>query len=322
MRIPFFYGSLISFAIAHPSMFPKIWESIITVADEKYQITEYLGAGHNKQAFVGKLLSRSIEGSTNQEYRIPRGGGVRYEGLTLPSEIVVKCLAAKDPTRFDKLESEFRRLTFLNRITTINKPTGYFLSDKWRCGEELRHVCQYLVMTRAGPDVHKVISKKMHGIKPVLLDDAPLRERRGDKYSFEVWLITMGLTLIDELEALHKAGVVHGDVRTLNVALDPVDRSKVFLIDFGSAKFLRHASDSARDENLKLADFNRVKSVMQKLIIDSVRENHGRDDQCEQSKLYRELESAQSGTHLKSLLHSLLQNEFPQALYQGKIIYM
>lgn len=62
--------------------------------------------------------------------------------------------------------------------------------------------------------------------------------KHKNKFSMKTSLM-IGLQIIDRIEALHKIGYLHRDIKPDNMAIGMKDKNKtIYLIDFGLAKLI------------------------------------------------------------------------------------
>jgi serine/threonine protein kinase len=300
--------------------FPIPGETVISVGGDLYKIKEFLGSGPKKRAYRAKRMKDGNENAREQAYSYSREIGQLASGIVLPEELVVKCSATDQPKRINKLEDEFKSLLFLNRIKSVRKPVGLYLSKQWKCFEDSDFVCQYLVMTMASLDLQKLVSRNLLDLRsPVMTGFTPNRETGS--FSFELFLATFSLSLLAELEKLHAVGIVHRDISVKNVALDPSDKTLVHIIDLGSSSFLTKYSDSLHKlEGLVQHDFDRVKRVSLQLIELAAKESY-QEFYTSQNELAMKIASTNSLWGLRINLLSYLKEKFPAVQFDGKIVY-
>jgi len=144
--------------------------------------------------------------------RIGEGGmGVVYraEDTRLGRQVAVKFLSAKlsqDQSALDRFQREARA------ASSLNHPHICALYDIGRHGD-----LPFLVME--------------------LLDGTTLRRRIGGTPLPLDTLLDFAIQTADALEAAHKAGIVHRDVKSANIFV--TDRDQVKVLDFGLAKLAR-----------------------------------------------------------------------------------
>ena len=300
--------------------FPESGTSVVVVGHEFFEIVEFLGAGPKKRAYRARRLKERPQRFDTQEYTIPLDLGSSVTDRLIPDEVVVKCSATDQPKRINKLEGEFKALTFLNRIQSVRKPVGLYLSKQWKCFDDSDFICQYMVMTMASLDIQKLIRQNMLGLRPPIVEGFAPKALHGIM-SFELFIASFGLCLMAELEKLHAVGLVHRDVSIKNVALDPSDKTLVYLIDLGSSSFLvKYADSIPKVESLVKHDFDRVKRVCLQLIALAAAEAYeGVDDS--HNDLLRIIAATRSQWELRITLLSFLKLNFPSVQFDGRIIY-
>jgi serine/threonine-protein kinase len=136
--------------------------------------------------------------------------GAVYRGRSLRSgaPVAIKVEHSEDAARRSRFE---REATLLSRI---NHPNVVSVLD-------FGHL----------PDGAAVIVMEFIAGKPL---DKVLLERGGSFAWKEA--VTIGLGLLDGLEAVHEAGVLHRDVKPANILIVPGELPVVKLVDFGVAK--------------------------------------------------------------------------------------
>jgi len=302
--------------------FPVPGKSHVVVGNQLYKITDYLGQGPKKRAYRAKKVGPVPPRLPAQDYAFPSAVGETYMNYPLPDEVVVKCSATDQPKRKNKLEDEYQSLLFLNALRSVRKPIGLYLSKQWKCFDNADFVCQYMVMTQASPDLRKLIENNVLNLKPPMVEEVTdgAQSARG-RHSFELFMATFALSLMGELEKLHAVGLVHRDMSVKNVALEPTDRTLVYLIDMGSSSFLtKYSSAVDKVERLVDRDFARVKRVAMQLISTALM---AADKQADVTKneLYALLDTTASKWDLRMALLNYLQKRFPNVRFDGRIIY-
>jgi serine/threonine protein kinase len=154
-----------------------------------------------------------------------------------------------------KIQHEFEILQKLGFHPDIRIPRAYFLSSQWNCGGS--HKCQFLVMTKTGPDFDRLVTRNTFGLSKAV--------QRGKPGQFELFVASVGLCVIVELEKLHRAGGIHGDIGRYNVAKDLNDSHEVVLIDFGQGKLKSELSDSEFRRSVQ-RDYRRTNAFILRLL--------------------------------------------------------
>jgi serine/threonine protein kinase len=298
--------------------FPTPGETVIPIGGELYKIKDFLGAGPKKRAYRAQRI-KSNDTLRSQVYTVPKEPGALYRGHALPDELVVKCSATDQPKRKNKLESEYKSLLFLNELRSVRKPIGLYLSRQWKCFDDSEFVCQYMAMTMASLDLQKIIGRHDADLKAPIIDRVAPKRRDG-KYSFELFMASFALSLIAELEKLHAVGLVHRDISFKNVALDPSDRSQVFLIDMGSSGFLLNYS-LEKVERLVKRDFLRVRRITMQLIEQGVMNAYPEETDPATNELHMALENTETKWEIRMALLRFLKEKFPNVRYDGRVIY-
>lgn len=300
--------------------FPIPGETVISVGDDLFKIKEHLGSGPKKRAYRAERMKAGDKDVPEQAYSYPHETGKLFNDVALPDELVVKCSATDQRKRINKLEDEFKSLLFLNRIKSVRKPVGLYLSKQWKCFDDSEFVCQYLVMTMASYDMQKLVSRNLLDLRPPVMTGFTPNRNTG-RFSFELFLATFSLSLLTELEKLHAVGIVHRDISVKNVALDPSDNTLVHIIDLGSSSFLTKHSDSLEEiESLVNHDFRRVKRVSLQLIELAAKESY-QEFYTSQNELSMKIASTNSLWGLRISLLSYLKETFPAVQFDGKIVY-
>ena len=300
--------------------FPIPGVTIVPVGAFRYRIEEFLGAGPKKRAYIARRVHNVAAIPEDQQYLAPKERGTHYPGQEIPEEVVIKCSATDQEKRKGKLEHEFQSLMYLNRIKSVRKPTVLYLSKRWDCFDEPGYVCQYLVMTKASSDLKKIIERNDADLRaPVISGAAPIRT--DGKYSFELFMATFALSLISELEKLHAVGIFHRDMSIKNVALDPKDKTKVFIIDLGSSKNVLTCSSAESAQRRAAADFARVKRVTVQLITIAVQKAYPPDTDPLKSELCKTIDDSTNKWDLRIRLLKFLQEEFPGKIFDERVLY-
>ena len=329
MRIQIFMASMILASSTRPPLldpdrFPQIDINILPVGDQFYRIRKYLDLGSSTRVYVAKREVGVSRIPADQRYRPPNTPGILLEGMTLPDEMVIKCLSTNVSRLLSSISNEIEVFRKLNPVQTVRTPRGFYLSPRWRCNDNTNYECRYLAMTLENHDIQRSVSRNELKLRhPVLIGMACPHSAVGDIYSFEVFIASFGLALIAELGRLHEAGFVHGDVRVPNIAVDKSDRGRVCLLDVGASKVLNNY-DNVRDrETLKLHDFDQVPRLLLRLVSGRVRRSYGVGVSLKTSRLYHQLDrvSKHGRERLVALLTSILQQQYGETRLEDRIIY-
>jgi serine/threonine protein kinase len=301
--------------------FPVPGETVILVGRENYLVKDFLGAGPKKRAYRARRITLENDKPTAQAYAYPQEPGTLLTDVDLTEEVVVKCSATDQIKRINKLEHEFKSLSYLNGIQSVRKPVGLYLSKQWRCFDDAEFICQYLVMTIATSDVQKLLAHDSLYLRSPQINGVVQPNEEAGRYSFELFLATFALSLVSELEKLHSVGLVHRDISVKNVALDPSDLSRVYLIDMGSSSFLSdYASTLGKVEDMVNHDFRRVKRVSLQLIAQAVQDLDDTVDVTQHS-LYSIIAGTTSIWEFRLRILAFLEEHHPSIKFDNRIIY-
>ena len=225
---------------------------------------------------------------------------------SIPREVAIKCISTRIKHLQNKLGHEFMILKTLGSVSDLHVPKAYYVSEQWSCGGS--HKCQFLVMTKSGPDFSRIVSRNTLGL--------PKAVTRGKPGRFELFAGSVGLGVIAELEKLHKAGAIHGDIGRYNVANDLHEPRQVMLIDFGQSK---RRSDLGPNEFARRVerDYRRANAFILRLIKISL-EPGGRFSDNPLFSILSRIENNQKD--LKPLLSDFILREFGER-FSGSIIY-
>jgi hypothetical protein len=240
--------------VLDPSRFPIVDVTVLPIGREVFKIGRYLDLGSSTRVFIAHKVPADTPIPSSQTYLPPSDVlGRSISSDLLPDEIVIKCLSTNSTRLLESIENEFEIFTRLNSVRTVRKPEGFYLSPRWRCNPVDNLECQYIAMTFVNEDLERLISRNILRLK-----QPELKDRSQGIFSFEVFLLSLGLTLIDALDALHLAGFTHGDVRSCNVALQqPVYQDIVFL-DVGAAHLLEDVLNEEEKRKLVEKDIQQV----------------------------------------------------------------
>ena len=308
---------------ANPSRFPQVGIDIVPVGLAKYRIHEFVDSGSSTRVFTAKRLPDSTVIPHDQAYRPAHTSGLAASIIrVLPDEVIVKCLSSKSVKLFVSIANEFSILDRLNAVETVWKPIGYYLSGRTRCNDVTDFDCQYIVMSRAGSrDMDRIVAGNLFRFHSPILDDTiPPTDVTG-RYSFELFIASLGLTLISELENLHRVGVVHGDVRANNIAVGGPGNMYPFLLDLGASRIVSTFVDQDAAQTALLRDFEQVGKLLASLIQHRVTRVYGDSNRVSAHRIFRMLAMAPSDKEsLRSkLLEYLKQMSQP---FDGRLMFI
>jgi serine/threonine protein kinase len=286
-------------AIAYPSFgehysgsYPVPGQTKLYLPDTTLLVNSYIDSGASTRVFSGVQMEKKAS--------------------SMPTEVAIKCIYSRDGHLQKKIEHEFSVLKALNHHSDLRIPRAYYVSNQWSCGGS--HKCQFLVMTKAGPDFSRVVTKN-----PLGLANASQKGRPGQ---FELFVASVGLCVVTELEKLHEAGAVHGDIGRYNVANDLNDPQHVMLIDFGQGKLKSELSGGEFSRRVE-RDFRRTNAFILRLIKTKINIDNGStsDKSFRVNPLYSLVESIENNQKdLKIKLTDFIKREFGIS-FSGKIIF-
>jgi len=215
--------------------YPEPGKSKLHLTDSTLLVSEYIDSGASTRVFTGTQSDRISS--------------------RMPKEVAIKCISTRNSHLQTRIEHEYRVLKALESVQNLRIPRAYYVSNQWSCGGS--HMCQFLVLTKAGPDFSRIVSRNPFGLSKAA--------RRAKPGQFELFVSSVGLCVVTELEKLHRAGAIHGDVGQYNVANDLFDQRQVMLIDFGQGRL---KSELSANEFARRAerDFRRANAFVQRLI--------------------------------------------------------
>ena len=201
-----------------------------------------------------KIVSYIDNGSSTEVYSAVN--------LKDQSRLAVKCMCHGEEGVLELICNEFEKLKYLNKFVKI--------SEKFSKNSE---ICLYLILPLYGRDMYRLVSRP--GLFNVPIINGHHTPTGAAGYSIEIFLASAGLVVIREIDKLHSAGVIHGDIHSYNVVTGAGDDlESLHLIDFGSAKFTH---DFTGPERIKKRDFKRVGEMIQFLIDYKIELTYGRD---------------------------------------------
>ena len=246
-----------------PQRFPQPGKTVLPVGPYLFEIVRYLDMGSSTRVFLAHKLTAESRIPDGQEYMPPNEPGKSLEA-GVPDDIVIKCLSTNGEKLLYSIENEFRIFSELNNQTSIKKPLGLYLSPRWKCRNGASS-CQYIAMTFANSDVDRLISRGELRLKPPIVLGADIPRGLGI-YSFEVFWLSLGISLVDIIRKLHEAGFAHGDVRACNIALEAPKNDEVVLLDVGASKILSQFPLEVDRQKFKDRDFRQIAVLLEKLI--------------------------------------------------------
>jgi hypothetical protein len=276
----------------YPGPYPEVGRTTFSFDDCSYKFESYIDSGASTRVFGASKLSCKDSG--------------------YPSEVAVKCLYSTNRNLQSKPDLEFRILRELSKNPELSVPRAYYLSEQWVCGGS--HRCQYIAMTKAGPDFDRIIKRNTLGLA---------KSSKASKVGqFELFVASVGLSVVSELQKLHRAGAVHGDIGRYNVANSLEDPRQVVLIDFGQGKLKRDISESQFKHGVE-RDFRRTQAFILRLIKTKMGIDHNSSSEksFRENKLFSLVASLNSpSSELNGTLTNFLKSEFGRS-FSGKILY-
>jgi serine/threonine protein kinase len=276
----------------YPGPYPELGKTSFSFGTVTYKFDQYIDSGASTRVYSGTRTS-----GKSSDY---------------PDEVAIKCLYSTNHNLQSKPAREYRILQALSKFTDLHIPRAYYLSDQWACGGS--HKCQFLVMTKAGPDFDRIITRNTLKLE---------KSTKGSKCGrFELFVASVGMSVLIELEKLHRAGALHGDIGRYNVANSLQDPVQVVLIDFGQAKLKADISESQFKHGIE-RDYRRTQAFILRLIKTKMGIDFGSssDRQFRENKLYTLIESVGDPMNsLKSKLENFLKSEFGKN-FDGEIIF-
>lgn len=247
--------------VVDPLRFPVPGTNVLPVGNTLYTLTKYLDLGSSTRVYLA-AISDLKKFPDDQTYIPPSEGGRSLPG-PLPSLIVIKCLSTTTPKLLNSIENEFQIYSELNRHNNVRKPVGLYLSPRWTCPDGLQQ-CQYIAMTYINSDLDRLVSRGYLRLKPPIVIGAESDNDCG-VFSFEIFLLSLGIGLVDALTQLHTAGFAHGDVRACNIALELPGDDHVVLLDVGAGTRLAGLPE-VEQERLTNHDFGQIHRLLTKML--------------------------------------------------------
>lgn len=214
-------------------------------------------------------------------------------------ELLAQGVASREKERYHALQTLGRGATaqvelamdellgqrvVVKRFRGLRDPAAALKEARALAAVKHARVVPFLEVDRRGDELYLVIAYAEGGSARQLIDrDGPLAPERA---------VALGRDLLEGLEALHAAGVVHCDVKPENLLLDAAGRG--MLGDFGSARFV--APDVA-DATLTGADAAGSLSTLSPEALRGAPPAPGRDVYASGALLYRLL----TGEHYVAL---------------------
>ena len=279
-------------AVPYHGPYPEVGATILDFGSCTYKLQSYIDSGASTRVFGASKVACKDNG--------------------YPSEVAVKCLYSTNHNLQSKPNHEFRILRELSKHSELNIPRAYYLSEQWSCGGS--HRCQFIAMTKAGPDFDRIITRNTLGLA---------KSAKASKVGqFELFVASVGLSVVSELQKLHRAGAIHGDIGRYNVANSLEDPRQVFLIDFGQGKLKRDISESQFKHGTD-RDYRRTQAFILRLIKTkmSIDYNASSEKSFRENKLYALVVNLSSPvSELEDTLTNFLKAEFGRS-FSGKILY-
>ena len=272
--------------------YPEPGKTKIHLPDSTLLVSEYIDSGASTRVFTGTQDGRMSS--------------------LMPREVAIKCIFSRDKHLQSKIEHEFRVLRALGNVSNLRIPKAYYVSDQWSCGGS--HMCQFLVMTKAGPDFSRIVTRNPFGLSRAAI--------RGKAGQFELFVASVGLCVVSELEKLHRAGAIHGDIGRYNIANDLNDSRQVMLIDFGQGKLKSELSSSEFARRVE-RDFRRANAFVLRLLKSKMTLDHGASSLKSflENPLYLVVSRINDNQRdLRKVLTDFIMKEFGKT-FEGKIMY-
>ena len=299
-----------------PLRFPQPGFSILPVGDAFYMLTTYLDMGSSTRVYLAAKVSAARIPDT-QVYAPPPGERGRSLPDPFPVTIVIKCLSTTSPKLLTSIENEFEIFSELNRHKNVRKPIGLYLSPRWTCPSGIEE-CQYIAMTYINSDIDRLVSRGNLRLKPPVVIGAQSDNYEGI-YSFEIFLLSLGLGVIDALTELHKAGFVHGDVRACNIALELPDDHHVVLLDVGASTRLTGYSEEEQ-EQLRNKDFAQIHRLLTKLLAGRIERIYRSPQISVLAEVFSEM-AGKGKDSMVDILRRELDQQFNVSYTGEKVIY-
>ena len=135
----------------YPGSYPIIKQTRIILPDTTLLVSNYIDSGASTRVFTGVQTDRITS--------------------AIPAEVAIKCISTRDEHLQKKILHEFEVLQALKHHTDLRVPRAFYVSKQWSCGGS--HKCQFLVMTKAGPDFSRLITRNTFGIAAASQRGAP-----------------------------------------------------------------------------------------------------------------------------------------------------
>jgi serine/threonine protein kinase len=299
-----------------PLRFPQPETDFLPIGQNMYRLTKYLDLGSSTRVFLASRAREEVGIPDSQLYKPPSYPG-KMLPVDVPEEIVIKCISSSRSRLLDSMENEFSVYAELNKHPNIRKPIGLYLSPRWQCnnGEDF---CQYVAMTYVNSDIGRLVSRGQLQLKAPIFPGLKPSNERGI-YSFEVFLLSFGLNLIETLVALHEAGFAHGDVRSCNIALELPKNDYVTLLDVGASKELKNYAEEEQ-LTLKSRDFAQVGLLIHKLLTSRIHSEYRRYNMGPLGRKLLPLVGKGKDVLVQFIKHEL-QNQYGVQSWESKIVY-
>ena len=168
-------------------------------------------------------------------------------------------------------------------------------------------------MSKAGPDFDRIVTRNTFSLSKSVT--------RGKPGQFELFVASVGLCVIIELEKLHKAGAIHGDIGRYNVANGLDSSHEVILIDFGQGKLKSELSDSEFRRGVQ-RDYRRTNAFILRLLKTKLGIDHSwsSENHFRSNPLYSRIHSiTDNERNLKKSLLEFIESEYGKS-FSGKIM--
>lgn len=271
--------------------YPSVGSTTLDIGHSKVLIKSYIDSGASTRVFTGVPIGEKKNG--------------------LPAEVALKCMYTTNKHLQKKIQHEYDVLEQLGSYPDLHIPRVYFLSTQWSCGGS--HKCQFLMMTKAGPDFDRLVTRNTFGLSKAV--------QRGKPGQFELFVASVGLCVIVELEKLHKAGAIHGDIGRYNVANDLTAHNEVMLIDFGQGKLKSELSDSEFRRGMQ-RDFRRTNAFVLRLLKTKLGLDYGwsSENHFKSNPLFSRVSGiTDDESDLKKSLLDFIESEYGKS-FSGKIM--
>jgi len=212
-----------------------------TVSGEESAIRVYPGDSARQEPISRRRLEKlpAMLGRYELQRRLGAGGtGVVYASIDRKHghTVALKTLRTLDASGLYRLKNEFRRAADLNHQNLVSLFELESHRGQWFLTMEYIEGCSFAEYVRGGPseDANKPLAQDLP--RPVNVAD-PARLRRAFRQ------------LVEGVSTLHRAGILHRDIKSTNVLVTA--KGRVVVLDFGLASepdHTRWAEQTAEDE--------------------------------------------------------------------------